>query len=450
MLRTSVLSLFLTLVFSLSGQPVVLDKVIGIVGKQPVLLSDLQNEMVERDKQSFPVNKCLAFEMLVYQKLLVAQADHDSVTVADAEVDSELSRRMAYFINQFGTEEKLEAFYGKRINVLKDELRSDVQDQLLADKMENTITGSIKLTPAEVRLFYENMHPDSLPLIESEVELQHLVKRPAFSPEAKQEARQRIEEYRQRVVSGKSSMSTLARLYSEDPGSAARGGVMENVSRGTMVPEFDGMAFRLKKGEVSPVFETVYGFHFIELIQRKGELLDLRHILVAPKMSNEDFYKSKMALDSIYLQITSGRITFEDAVRKYSDDADTKENGGLLINNATASTRWDQDMLRMLDPERSDKIIVAINSMRVGDVSPPVQFVGTDAKPGFRLIKLKNRIDPHRANLKEDYQRIMQMATADRKKKEVAHWITQRSKTTYIKLDPEYMCKFENNWSLAR
>src|SRR4051812_37565857 len=184
MLRTPALALFLTLTCSFSAQPLVLDKVIGIVGKQPVLLSDLQNEMVERDKQSFPVNKCLAFEMLVYQKLLVAQADHDSVTVADAEVDSELSRRMAYFINQFGTEEKLEAFYGKRINVLKDELRSDVQDQLLADKMENTITGSIKLTPAEVRLFYENMHPDSLPLIESEVELQHLVKRPAFSPEA--------------------------------------------------------------------------------------------------------------------------------------------------------------------------------------------------------------------------------------------------------------------------
>jgi peptidyl-prolyl cis-trans isomerase SurA len=372
------------------------------------------------------------------------------VTVSDQEVETELSRRMAYFINQFGSEEKLETFYGKRVNVLKDELRSDVQDQLLADKMEGTITGSIKLTPAEVRLYYEKLHPDSLPLIESEVELQHLVKRPVFSAHAKQEAKQRIEEYRQRVLSGKSSMSTLARLYSEDPGSASRGGVMENVSRGSMVPEFDGMAFRLKKGEISTVFETVYGFHFIELIQRKGELLDLRHILVTPKMSNEDFYRSKIELDSIYLKIKSGQTTFEQAVKKYSDDPDTRENGGLLINGSTATTRWDQETLRMLDPERSDKIIVAINSMTVGEVSPPMQFMGPDGKPGFRLIKLKNRIDPHRANLKDDYQKIMQMATADRKKKEVSSWIAQRSKTTYIKVDPEFMCKFENKWSLAR
>src|SRR5688572_30034347 len=205
-----------------SSQPVVLDKVIGVIGKYPVLLSDLQNAMVERDKQSFPVDKCLAFEMLVYQKLLVAQADHDSITVTDQEVDTELSRRMAYFINQFGSEEKLEVFYGKRINVLKDELSNEVQDQLLADKMKNQITGSIKLTPAEVRLYYGALHPDSLPLVESEVEMQQLVKRPIFSAEAKKEARDRIEEYRQRVLTGKSSMSTLARLYSEDPGSAAR------------------------------------------------------------------------------------------------------------------------------------------------------------------------------------------------------------------------------------
>jgi peptidyl-prolyl cis-trans isomerase SurA len=434
----------------LTAQPQVIDKVIGVIGKYPVLMSDLQNAMIEREKQGFPVDKCAAFEMLVYQKLLVAQADRDSIVVSDQEVDTELNRRMAYFIGQFGSEEKLEAFYGKRTNVLKDELRNDVQDQLLADKMEGRVTGDIKLTPAEVRLYYNSLPEDSLPLIESEVELQQLVRKPVFSAEAKKEARERLEGYRQRVVNGGSSMSTLARLYSEDPSSATQGGLMSGVAKGMMVPEFESVAYRLRKGEVSNVFETVYGYHFIELVQRKGELLDLRHILVMPKMSNEDFYKSKLQLDSIYLAIKEGRITFEEAVKKFSQDPDTRENGGLMVNNQTASTRWDQESLRMLDPDRSDKLIVAINSMRVGDVSTPMQYLGNDAKPGFRIIRLKNRIDPHKANLKEDYQRIAQMATADKRKKTIAEWIRQRSKITYIKLDDTHSCKFENAWTLTR
>ncbi len=443
---------FVTLVLAASGgfsQPQVIDKVIGVVGKYPVLLSDLQNSMLERDKEGLPAEKCLSFEMLVYQKLLVAQADRDSVTVSDQEVDTELSRRMAYFITQFGSEEKLEAFYGKRTNVLKDELRGDVQEQLLADRMEARVTGDIKLTPAEVRQYFSTIPEDSLPLIESEVELQQLVRRPVYSAEAKQEAREKIESYRQRVISGQSGMSTLARLYSEDPGSATNGGMIENVSRGRMVPEFDAVAFRLRKGEVSNVFETVYGFHFIELIQRKGELVDLRHILVTPKMSNEDFFTSKKQLDSIYTEIREGRITFEEAVKKFSEDPETKENGGLMMNPQTASTRWDQESLRFLDPDRSDKIIVAVNSMQPGEMSLPMQFISNEGKPGFRIIRLKNRIDPHKANLKEDYQRIMMMATEHRKKQEIANWIRTRSKVTYIRIDPEFRCDFENAWTIS-
>ena len=423
---------------------------IGVVGKYPVQLSDLQNAIVERDKDGLPPDKCLAYEMLVFQKLLVAQADKDSVVVSDQEVDTELSRRMAYFINQFGSEEKLEEFYGKRTNVLKDELRDEVKEQLLADRMQEQITGSIKLTPAEVRAYYQSLPEDSLPLIESEIELEQLVRRPVFSAEAKALAREKIESYRQRVVKGESQMSTLARLYSEDPGSAARGGVIENVSRGQMVPEFDAVAFRLRKGEVSNVFETVFGFHFIELIQRKGELLDLRHILVSPRMSNEDFFKSKRQLDSIYLAVKEGSISFEEAVKKFSEDPESKANNGLMINPQTASTRWDQESLRMLDPDRSDKLIVALNNMQPGDISGPMEFVSVEGKPGFRIIRLKSRIDPHRANLKDDYQRIMLMATAHRKRSAVNDWIREKSKNTYIRLDPEFSCDFENNWTLSR
>lgn len=429
-----------------SAQQVVLDRVIGVIGKYPLLYSDLQNGMIEQEKSEQRINKCKAMEILLFQKLLIAQADRDSVTVSDNEVDNELNRRMAYFINQFGSEEKLEAYYGKRTNVIKDDLRNDVKEQLLAQKMQQKITGDVKLTPAEVRLFYKTIPEDSLPLVNSEVELQQIVKRPSFSAEAKKEARETLEGYRQRILKGESSLSLLARLYSEDPGSAKDGGRINNVTRGMMVPEFEAVAFKLKNGEVSQVFETSYGYHIIELEQRKGDLLDLRHILIIPKMSNADFFKCKYELDSIHQAIKEGKITFEEAARKYSDDKDTKQNGGLMVNPATASTKFDNEDLSQMD----QNMVVTINAMQVGDISNPMQFTSmTDGKPGYRIIKLKNRIDPHKTNLKDDYQKIQMMATADKNKKLVKEWIRKRSKITYIKVDPEFSCKFENDWVLT-
>jgi peptidyl-prolyl cis-trans isomerase SurA len=361
----------------------------------------------------------------------VAQADRDSITVTDAEVDTELNRRMAFFIHQFGSEEKLEKFYGKRTNVLKDELRSDVQEQLLADRMESKVTGDVKLTPAEVREFFNSIPGDSLPLIGAEVELQQLVKKPTFSAEAKKDARE--------------LMSILARLYSEDPGSAKDGGLISNVARGMMDPAFESTAFRLRKGEVSGVFESAYGYHIIELVQRKGELLDLRHILIIPKITNADFFRSKRQLDSLHQEISAGRLTFEDAVSRFSDDLETKQNGGLMINPSTASTRFDHETLAQIDP----KIVATVNTMSVGDISAPMEFAGTDGKPGFRIVKLKNRVDPHKANLKDDYQRIMMMATAAKRRESIRNWIMNRSKITYIRLDPGFDCRFDNQWTIS-
>lgn len=426
------------------GQKPAIDKIIGVVGKYPILLSDLQNAMIEQEKQEAGFDKCKAFEMLVFQKLLIAQADRDSVTVTDAEVDQELNQRMLYYIQQFGSEEKLEEFYGKRTNVIKDELRGDVQEQLIAQKMQGKITGDVKLTPSEVRLYYNSIPQDSLPLINSEVELQQIVKKPTFSAEARKIVKDQLEELRTRVLKGE-KMSTLAVLYSKDPGSASKGGFYGNVGRGVMDPAFESAAFRLKEGELSTVFETAYGYHFIELVKRKGELLDLRHILLVPDMTNEDFYRSKQSLDSIYMEIKEGKITFEDAAKKYSDDAETKQNGGLMINRNTASTKFDNEDLSQID----QNLVATLNSMQIGDISKPMQFVSPlDGKPGFRLLKLKNRIDPHRTNMKDDYQKLAAMAGADHNKKQVKEWIKKRSKITYIKLDPEYTCTFENQWTI--
>ncbi|MBK9283266.1 MAG: peptidylprolyl isomerase [Sphingobacteriaceae bacterium] len=425
--------------------PVVLDRVIGVVGKYPILLSDLQTTMVEQEKREAPLDLCKAYELMVFQKLLIAQADRDSVTVGDAEVENELNRRMAYYIQMFKSEEELEKFYGKRTNVIKDEMRGEVQEQLVAQKMQGKITGDVKPTPAEIRLFFKSIPEDSLPLINSEVELQQIVRKPNYSFEAKLEAKEQIESYRQRILKGEASMSTLARLYSEDPGSAKEGGFYANVARGVMDPAFEAVAFSLKNGEISKVFETTYGYHFIELVQRKGELLDLRHILMIPKMSNSDFFRSKLFLDSVYTLIREGKYTFEEAAYKFSDDKETKQNGGLMINPSTASTKFDNEDLSQID----QNLIVTLNSMQIGEISKPMQFTGTtDGKPAFRIVKLKNRIDPHKANLKDDYQKLALMATSERNRKNIRDWIRKRSKITYIKLDPEFACTFESDWTI--
>ena len=429
-------------IVSIAQQPVI-DKIIGVVGKYPILLSDLQNAMLERSKADATFDKCKAFEMLVFQKLLIAQADRDSVTVTDAEVDHELNQRMQYYVQQFGSEEKLEAFYGKRTNVIKDELRGDVQEQLIAQKMQGKITGDVKLTPAEVRLFYNSIPQDSLPLINSEVELEQIVKKPTFSAEAKLAAKEQLQGYRDRVIKGE-KISTLAILYSEDPGSSSKGGFY-TFGRGVMDPAFESVAFRLKQGEVSEVFETSYGYHFIQLIQRKGELLDVRHLLIIPKMTNGDFYIGKTILDSIYTEIRNGKILFEDAAKKYSDDHDTKQNGGLMVNRNTASTKFDDEDLSAIDPN----LIVTLNAMKIGEISKPMEFTTNDGKRAFRLLKLKNRIDPHKTNMKDDYQKLAALAGGDFNKKQVKEWIRKRSKITYIKLDPEYTCSFENQWTIS-
>lgn len=432
--------------FGCFAQIETLDKVMGVVGKYPILLSDIQNTMLAQEKNEEKVDKCAAFEQVLFQKLLVAQADRDSITVSDAEIESELNKRLNYYINQFGSEEKLEEFYGKRTNVIKDEFRADVQEQLLAQKMQSKISPADKISPAEIRAYFNTIPEDSLPLISSEHEMQQIVKKPTFSTAAKLEAKQKLEGLRERVLGGE-SIITLARIYSEDPGSAKEGGLITNVFRGQMVPEFEAVAYRLKTGEISQVFETTFGFHFIQLVARKGDLLDIRHILMIPKMNNSDYYKCKIQLDSIAKAIREGTLIFEDAVKKFSDDKSTVQNGGLMINPMTASPKWTVEDISQID----QKLVQTISELGIGEISKTMEYTEyTDNKPAFRIIKLKNRIDPHKANMKDDYQKIQQMATVDKNRKALKDWIKKRSKLTYIKIEDDYKgCKFENTWILA-
>jgi peptidyl-prolyl cis-trans isomerase SurA len=437
--------IFLFLAAIIHAQPQLLDKVAAVVGKNPLLLSEVETNLLQqKERTELKENaRCRVFEDLLFQKLLLSQADRDSVVVADAEVENELNRRIQYYVGMLGGEEKFEAFYGKRISVFKDELRDDVRDQLMAQKMQQKITGDSKLTPSEVRAFFNTIPEDSLPVINSELEIAHIVKNPPVSEEAKVAAREKLEELRQRVLNGE-SMSVLANLYTEDPGSAKTGGYYE-FGRGQMVPEFEAVAFRLKPGEVSEIFNSSYGLHFIQLIARKGEMVQVRHILIAPKISQLDIIKAREKLDSIQKLVSDGEITFKDAALKYSDDKETKQNGGLIVNPAAGSTKWEIEELGQTDQQ----IVFILDKMQVNEVTPVMQYAGADGKPAWRIVQLKSRTDPHKANMKDDYTKLLNMASYEKQKKAIKEWIAKKSKTTYIKIDEEFSgCKLEYNWTI--
>ena len=441
-IKLSIALLFI--VFISSAQPQVLDRVVAIVGKNPLLLSEIETTIVQqKDKKELGENsRCKIFEDLLFQKLLLAQADRDSITATDAEVENELNRRIQYYVGMLGGEDKFEAFYNKRISVFKDELRDDVKNQLLAQKMQQKVTGDSKLTPSEVRAFYNTLPIDSLPLVNSELEIGHIVRKPPISDEAKAAVRAQLEVYRQRVVNGE-NISVIAALYSEDPGSAKNGGYYE-FGRGQMVPEFEAVGFRLKQGEVSEIFETTYGYHFMQLVARKGEMAQVRHVLMSAKISPLELLKAKEQLDSIREAIVSGSIKFEDAALKFSSDKDTKQNGGLLVNPNANSTRWELDEIGEVD---QNLVFMLENQMKVGDVSPVINHTGADGKQAWRIVFLKSRTEPHKANMKDDYIRLLNMASFERQKTLIENWITKKSKSTYIKIDPEFnTCKLEYNW----
>lgn len=437
------------IVFSLftNAQPQILDKVIAVIGKNPLLLSEVETSLVQKKEKNAPDSnaRCKAFEDLLFQKLLVSQADRDSITVDDKEIDGELGRRINYYVGMLGSEEKFEQFYGKRISVFKDELREDVKDQLKAQKMQQKITGDLKLTPSEVRTYFNSVPYDSLPIINSEIEIGHIIRKPPVNDVTKKEARQLLETYRQRVINGE-SMSVLCALYSEDPGSAKNGGRYESVMRGQFVPEFEAVAFKLKAGEISEIFETTYGFHFIQLVARKGESVDVRHLLLSPKISQADILKARNELDSIQKLIANGTLNFNNAALQFSDDKETKQNGGLIVNPATNSTKWQIEELGQTD----QNLVFMLDKMQIGELTPVLQHTGSDAKQAWRIVYLKTRTEPHKANLKDDYTKILNMATFDHQKKLVSNWIIKKSKTTYIKINSEFnSCKLEYGWTIT-
>lgn len=425
------------------AQDNVIDQVIAVVGSNIVLQSDLEAQYFQMiNQQGANGNeeniRCEIMEQLLFQKLLLNQAALDSLKVGDGQVESEMDRRLNFFVAQIGSEQKLEEYYGKSIAQIKEEFRQLVKNQLLSQQMQGKITSGITITPSEVRSYFKSIPQDSLPFINSELEIGQIVLTPKLSAEAKQEAKEKIEGLRQRVLKGE-KFGALAVLYSEDPGSAKKSGELGFVPRGTFVPEFEAVAYKLKEGETSEVFESPFGYHFMQLIGRRGDQINVRHILVTAKIAPEDMLIAKNMLDSVYaVLVNSDTISFAEAALRSSDDKETKFNGGLLINPNTGTTRFETDQV---DPN----IFFTVDKLKVGEFSKPVLMYNASGKQAYRILYLKTRTEPHRANLKDDYQRIQDAALEDKKLDAVTKWIDQKLSGTYFRINDEFKsCKFEN------
>jgi peptidyl-prolyl cis-trans isomerase SurA len=436
-------SLFFGLSFSLvQAQPVFVDGVVAVVGKNIILMSDveMQYENMRLDGVERQDGKCEILRELIFEKLLLHQAELDSIVVTDEEIDAQMERRINMLVAQMGGDpRRLEAYYKKTIPEIKEEMRPLMRNQEIAQRTQRAVVGEVSITPSEVAAFYNTIPIDSLPLINTEVEYAQIVKYPEVSREAKSEAIQRLKNLKERIEGG-SSFSTMAILYSEDPGSAKNGGEYKGIKRGQFVKEFEAIAFNLQRDQISDPFETEYGYHIVQLLQRKGEELDLRHILIKPKISGDNLDEAKIFLDSIAVRVNRGEITFEEAAEKYSDDEESRYNGGIAVNPETGEPKWEADQLEK-------RMFVGIDPLNIQDVSKPIFFRRFDGKEGFRLVKLLNRTPPHKANLKDDYQRIRMVAENAKRQRLTEEWIASKMEETYVKVNRNvFGCEFEDVW----
>lgn len=444
-LLTMIMAFFAFLPSAVSQEEQVIDEIVAVVGKSIVLESDIQNQYLNarlqrRIKGAASEMRCDILEDILYQKLMVTQAEVDSLEINDVQVEGELDRRLGTFIQQFGSQEKLEQYYGKTLIEIKEELRDVVGEQMLAQQVQQGIVSNVTVTPSEIRSYYRSIPKDSLPLIKTEYKIAEIVKMPPVNIEEKLRVKEQLLDLRKRILKGE-NFSTMAVLYSEDPGSASKGGELGFYGRGQLYHEFEAVAYKLKEGEVSNIVETEAGYHIIQLIERKGDYVNVRHILLVPKVSPADLLKARTLLDSVAQLIRADSMTFEHAVELYSDGED-KNSGGLLINPYTGSTSFEAEQL-------DQQVSFVIEKMEVGDISNPVPMKTDKQKDAYRILKLLEKTQPHRANMKIDYPRIQEWALQDKQRKAIDNWINKQAKQTYVRVVEQYKtCDFKHNWQI--
>jgi len=433
----------------------VIDKVVAVVGKNIILQSDVESQYLQYRMQgsiegSSKEMHCAILEELMFQKLMLNQAEMDSLTVTDSEVDTEMSRRITELIGRAGSQEKLESIFNKTMSQIKDELRRLVKEKSLQDQVRANLLKGVVVTPAEVRAFYRTLPEDSIPMVDTQYEIMQIVKRPPISIDEKLAVKDQLYQIRKRILSGESSFSTMAVLYSEDPGSSNKGGELGLTGRGEFAPEFEAVAFNLREGEISEVVETQFGFHIIQLIERQGDYVNCRHILMTAKVPVEALELAQHELDSAAALIRNGDLTFEEACKQFSDD-DSKTNGGYIVNPIAGgygiSLQEIQELGNYPGFEEFKNLAFVINRLNPGVVSDPVPMVTNDNKDAFRLVMVKKVVPSHKANLEDDYSLIQGWALNQKNQEVIRTWIQNKAKKAFIRIDEDFAdCDFQFDW----
>jgi len=424
----------------------IIDEVVWIVGDEAILRSEVEEERLraQYEGQAIPGDPyCVIPEQLAVQKLFLHQAELDSVEVSESTVSHQVDMRMNYYISQIGSKEKMEEYFRKSSSEIREEMMKSVRNQMIIQQMQQKLTSNIKPTPAEIRRFYNSLPPDSIPMMPAEVEVQILSFVPPVPIEETERIKTKLRDFTERVISGQVDFSMLARFYSEDTESAKHGGELGFVGRGQLVPEFADVAFNLNDPKkVSRIVETEYGYHIIQLIEKHGERINCRHILLKPRVSVTDKMNALTRLDSIAKVIRADSLTFEQAIIRYSEDKNTVMNAGLMTNPNTGASKFEYQDLPA-------EIAKQIYSMQEGDISDPfVMMDPTKNKEVCAIVKLKRKTDVHRANLTDDFQAVKAMLEQKLSNEFIHNWILKKQKETYVQIDPRWTgCDFEfPNW----
>ena len=420
-----------------------IDKIEAIIGSEILLTSDIENQYNQFLSQGI-INtgdvRCDIIKDLLFQNLLVHHAKIDStIEVGIDDVAQEVNKRITYFEAQLGSLEKVEEYFKRSIESIKEELSFVVKEQFFSQKMQSSIINDIKITPNEVKTYLRSLNVDEVPTVETQLELSQLVVLPKITQDEKNTIKSKLNNFRKRIYDGE-DFKVLAALYSDDVASANNGGELGFMSRGELVPEFERAAFKLNSTEVSEVVESTFGFHIIQMIERRGEQINVRHILIKPKFSSTSLKNAKDDITKIKLDIDSNIISFDAAVKNFSDD-NSKNNGGLIINPSTGSSQF---TFEQLDPT----IRYLVEKMNIGDLTPPSLTKSNDgSQAAYRVIRLNNKIESHKANVSDDFDKLKEYALVNKKQTVIDKWVTDKIPSTYIELSEDLsVCSCYKKW----
>lgn len=428
--------------FKMLAQKNIIDEVVWVVGDESILKSEVEEQRLRAEYEKTPLEGdpyCVIPEQMAIQKLFLHQAAIDSITVNESAVNNQVESQLNYYVSQIGSKEKVEEYFRKPTSELREDLRDMIRNQQLIQQMRSKLVEKIKSTPADIRRFFNKIPADSIPTVPAQVELQIVSFEPPVPIEESTRIKDRLRDFTERVTSGTTDFSVLARIYSEDTESAKRGGELGFMGRGQLVPEFATVAFNLlDPKKVSRIVQSEFGYHIIQLIEKRGDKINCRHILLKPRVSIEEKTKAIHNLDSISGLIRDGKITFEQAVMAYSQDKNTALNAGLMLNDKTGTSKFEyQD----LNPE----IAKIVYDKKVGEISAPFSMISpTTNKEVVAVVKIKSKVENHKANLTDDYQMLRAMYEDKERQDFITNWIVKKQKETYISIDPAWVnCKFQ-------